>query len=174
MISKRMSILAIVGCLMAAAVVPAAADVIPEEWVGVWQLNISLYACGSNDPIFSNADLDTICSGMVFEDPDPDGIPLTCTWNANATSYTSHCEGSGEVEPGCTESIVDDTAATRTGETYTSVATTTITYTGACDGYDDYCLRTEITGTRINNGATACSGTPNENSSWGALKSSYR
>lgn len=173
--SWRLLIVAAVGCLIAAAAVPALADnPIPAEWIGVWQLDISFYACGVSDPIFSTTELDTICAGTMIEDPQPDGITVSCTYSADATSYTSHCEGSTEVEPGCTENFVEDTAASRTGETYTAVTTTEVTYTGSCSAPEDFCSRTEFAGTRISDGAAACAGTPNENSSWGALKSSYR
>jgi hypothetical protein len=171
----RLKALTVLIILLATAAVPALADVeIPEEWVGVWELEIAVYECETNTLLFSTTDLDTICPGSVFEDPDPEEMPLECTGSADADSYTTHCEGSLEVMPGCTMNFVYDVTGTRDGDTYTSVATTDITYSGDCPDVPDTCQRTEVTGTRIGGAPNPCDGTPVEGRSWGTVKSLYR
>ena len=161
--------------LLAVAAVPANADVvIPEEWFGVWELQVASYDCDTNELLFSSTQLDTICPGEVFEDPDPGDVDVTCTSSANATSYTIHCDGSGEALPGCTINIVFDTNGTRTNDGYTAISTVTFTYVGNCLGIPDSCTRTEVTGTRISGPTEPCESTPVENTTWAAVKAYYR
>jgi hypothetical protein len=166
-------IMALVGCLLAAAT-PATAEVIPDEWVGIWEIELTTYDCTTNDVLFATTQLDTICPGAVFEDPNTEGIPIVCTTTADADSYTTHCEGSTEVVPGCTANFVYDVTGTRNGDSYTATSTVNLTYTGDCFGIPDSCQRTEISGTRIAGAPSPCDGAPVENQSWGTVKSIYR
>jgi len=155
--------------------IPVLADVeIPDEWLGIWELEVSAYDCETDALIFSSTSIDTTCPGAVFEDPDASGFPLECTGTADADSYEIHCEGSQEVIPGCTANFVHDGNATLDGNSYTSTTTTSITYTGDCSVIPDSCQRLEITGTRIGATPNPCNGVPVEARSWSTVKSLYR
>jgi len=163
-----------VGLLFAVAV-PAIADTeIPEEWIGVWQLDIAIYDCDTNIRLYSSAPLDTICPGSVFEDPDGGDFTIECTASAGATTYTTHCEGSSEVEPGCIANFMYDVTGTRDGDSYSSTAITTIAYTGDCPLIPDSCQRIEISGIRISSDLGPCDSTPVESRPWATVKAFYR
>ncbi len=169
------TMLALVACLIVfgSGQVRAGTEV-PAEWLGIWQIEITVYDCDTNDVIFQLAELDTVCPGTIFEDPDGGEFDLTCTSAADANSLTMHCEGESEFFPGCTANFVQDTAGTRNGETYTVTSTTAISYVGDCFGIEDSCQRTETTGARIAGVPGSCESTPNRDETWGSLKSSYR
>ena len=168
-------ITALTVCLLAVAASPAAAEVeVPEEWLGVWSLETSVYDCETDVLIFSSADLDTLCPGSMFEDPDGGDITVDCTGSADAGSFTMHCEGSTEAAPGCTANFVYDATGTRNGDSYTSTATINMTFTGDCPLIPDSCQRIETTATRIDDSAGPCTSTPVESWSWGTVKSLYQ
>lgn len=171
---KTLFVTAILFALVA-SVAPASAQVeIPEEWLGIWELDLAVYDCATEDLIFSTTSLDTICPGSVWEEPDPEDVTIECTGSADATSYTQHCEGSEEIVPGCLANFVSDGSGTRNGETYTSVTTTTISFTGDCPLIPDSCQRIEITGTRIGAAPVPCGQTPVESWTWDSVRSLYR
>lgn len=168
----------LVVCLLLTAglsAAPAAADVIvPEEWVGIWEIQVATYDCDTNDLLFSTTVYDTICPGWAFADPDQEEIDLTCTGSADANSYSQHCEGSSTPFPGCEMSFVFDGTGSRTGDTYTAITTTSSTFVGACFSIPDSCSRTEVTGTRIDDTPDQCTETAEDQVSWSALKGHYR
>jgi hypothetical protein len=164
----------LVGLVVLMAPAVYADVVVPEEWIGIWELEVAIYDCDTNALLFSSTQLDTICPGFAFTDPDPDSIDFDCTGSANATTYTNHCEGSEEISPTCTMNFVYDVTGTRTGNSYTSVGVSTITYTGDCPFVMDSCQRTEISGTRIATDPGPCESTPTENRPWATVKSYYR
>ena len=167
--------LTLIACLIVFGGGEARADIeVPAEWLGIWETEITAYDCDTNDILFQFAELDTICPGDLFEDPQDEEFALTCTSSADADSYTNHCEGETEAFPGCTAAFTYDATGTRTDETYTVTATTAISYVGTCMGIQDSCTRTEITGTRIGAVPGSCASTPNRDQAWGAVKSSYR
>ena len=171
----RMMFKATAICLLVLAAVPAMADQeIPEEWIGIWEMDFAIYDCETNALLFSSTNLDTICPGSVFEDPDPGNITTECTSSADATTYTVHCEGSEEAAPGCTANFVYDLTGTRNGDSMTQLGTMTITYTGDCGPVEDACQRIEISGTRTNNDPGPCESTPVESRPWATVKSYYR
>jgi len=173
--SLRKSITAVFVCLLVVVAIPALADVeIPDEWFGIWELEVVGYDCDSEMVIFSSTSLDSICEGSMFVDPDPSSFPIECTGSADADSYTLHCEGSQEVIPGCTANFVYDSDATRDGDSYSSVTITSITYTGDCSVIPDSCQRIEVTGTRIDDAPDPCDEVPVETRSWSTVKSFYR
>lgn len=168
---------AIIGALLPAVLLttPASADVIvPEEWEGIWEIQVSSYDCDTNILLFSSTAYDTICSGWAFAGPEEEEVEFTCTGSADAGSYTQHCEGTMSPIPGCSMTLVFDATGTRTGETYTAVSTVSSTYVGDCMGIPDSCIRTEVTGTRIDTTPDPCTETANELLGWSALKSQYR
>lgn len=170
-------LLPILATLTFAAGSPAsvrAQATIPVEWGGVWQSVDNTYDCDTNALLFNDAQQDTLCPGATLPGPAPGEMTLDCTTSADGDSYLVHCTSSLEVVPGCTVSFVYDTSATRTGDSYTAVSTSSTTYVGACFGMADTCERTESTGTRIAGPVPACSGTADENRPWGAVKLIYR
>jgi hypothetical protein len=161
--------------MIVAAAVPAVADVeVPEEWFGVWETDIAIYDCETNVLVFSTTSRDTTCPGAVFEDPDPGETTFECTSSADANSFVIHCEGSEEVIPGCMANYVYDATTTRNGDSFTSIGTTSFTYTGDCPFIEDSCNRTEVTGTRISNDTADCESLPVEGQPWATVKAYYR
>lgn len=172
---KTLRPLALIAALTALAAAPAAADVIvPDEWVGVWELQIAAYDCETDALQFSTTEYDTICPGWAFSDPQEEDIDITCTGSANADSYEQSCEGSSEVLPGCTVDFAFDAAGTRTGDTYTSVTTIATTATGSCMGFQGSCQRIEVSATRIDPTPPDCSETPAEAWDWSTVKQRFR
>ncbi len=155
---------------------PALADgtPIPEEWLGIWEQTVNIYDCDTNDLLFTTTQLDTLCPGAVFEDPDGGGTTLNCTTTADGSSYTTHCEGSSEVFPGCTSSFVYDVTGTLSGDSYSATSVTNISFTGDCQDLPDQCQRTELSGTRLGPAPEPCGSSPVEHQSWGSIKSLYR
>jgi hypothetical protein len=161
--------------VVAVSAVPAAAQVeIPEEWLGIWELDLASYDCETDDLLFATTSFDTICPGNVFEEPDPEDIPIECTGSADGSSYSLHCEGSEVIQPGCSANFVYDATGTRNGESYTSVAIVNISFTGDCPLIPDSCQRIEITGTRIGSAPEPCGQTPVESWTWNTVRSLYR
>ncbi len=168
-------LMATVFGLLVISATPALADVpIPDEWLGIWELEVNAYDCVTNQLIFSSTSLDTVCPGEVFVDPDPSEFTLECTGSADSDSYTLHCEGSQEVSPGCTVNFSYDANGTLDGNTQNSTSTTNISYTGDCPMIPDFCQRVEITGKRIAGTPNSCEGTPVESRLWSTVKSLYR
>ncbi len=175
--NRKLSIcLCALVCLAAGAATPGwAVSVVPPEWGGIWESTDDTFDCDTNALMFSSASTDTLCPGAVFgEPPVIEEITFTCTSSADGDSYTTHCEGSTEMIPGCLATYVIDTVGTRTGETSVSTTTFSTTFVGACFGMADTCQRTESTSTRIAGPPESCVGTPNEGESWGTLKARYR
>lgn len=161
--------------LAAGAASPSRADtVVPVEWGGIWQSLDNTYDCGTNALLFSGAQQDTLCPGTTLPGPPPGEMTLDCTTTADGDSYEVHCTANLELAPGCTVAFAYDTTVTRTGDTYTSVSTSSTTYTGECFGLADTCERTESTGTRIAGPSPACDGAADERRAWGAVKLIYR
>lgn len=162
-------------CMLVLAAVPAIADLeIPEEWVGIWEMTTAVYDCETNELVFSATNIDTICPGFVLEDPEPGEVTIECTGSADANSFTTHCEGTLMVIPGCFMNYVYDSTGTRNNNSFTQVGTSTITYTGDCPFIPDTCQRTEVTGTRTSSDPGPCEITPVENRPWASVKSLYR
>lgn len=162
------------GLLVGGATAAHADTPIPEEWGGIWDIAFDIYDCDTNQLVFSAADRDTLCPGAVFEDPGDDEVTWECTSSADGDSYTSHCEGSTEMIPGCTATFTVDMTGTRTGDSYTATSIVATTYSGACFDLEDTCQRTESAGTRVGGTPDSCQGTPNENLTWGTMKSTFR
>lgn len=172
---RAMMILAILATSTLGLAAPAWADtVIPVEWGGIWQLQDDTYDCITDEFLFSDAPTDTLCPGAVLPGPAPGEMTLDCTTTADAGSYHVHCVANVEVVPGCVVSFTYDSSSTRTGDTFTAISTSSMTYTGECFGMADTCERTETTGTRIAGPPASCEPAANENLTWGAVKSSYR
>lgn len=167
--------LVLAGFMLMLAAAPSGAQTpIPAEWVGIWEIEMTTYDCTTNAFLFSATELDTLCPGSFFEDPDDGGeFSLVCSSSADGDSYESHCEGSS-VFGDCTAQYVFDITSTITGASYTATQTVTISYTGNCFGLTDSCERTETSGTRIGGPPNPCEGTPVDAQSWGMVKASYR
>ncbi|HPF35185.1 MAG TPA: hypothetical protein P5571_07950 [Candidatus Krumholzibacteria bacterium] len=172
---KSLRPLMLCAAVTALTAAPALADVIvPDEWVGIWELQIASYDCDTDVLLFESTEYDSICPGWAFSDPVDEEVEITCTGSANADGYEQHCSGSSEPLPGCTIDFAFDAAGTRTGDTYTAITTITTTATGSCMGFQGSCQRIEVTGTRIDATPPDCSQTPAETWSWSAVKEGYR
>jgi len=146
--------------------------VLPEEWAGIWEVDFTLYDCTTEEVIFAGTEVDTICPNSPIEDPASE-FALVCTGSADAETMTFECVGSGEVMPGCTAEYTFTGTATRSGDTYEGVSTTTISYVGECSGVPDQCMRLEQSATRTAPPPDPCT-TPVVEGGWGTLKAFYR
>ncbi len=148
----------------------ASTIVVPAAWSGVWVNSDTAYTCAGAFQSTASSQ-DTLCTGQSFSD-----TTLSCTGSADANTFTEHCTGSFDVGSGCTANYTVDVHGTRTNDTFFSVATSSITYTGAgvCSLLPPQCTQTNTHGSRIAPAPAAYCATPTEIESWGRLKAHYR
>jgi hypothetical protein len=151
--------------------------IIPAEWDGIWTTADSTYDCTAGFTAYS-VDEDTICGGQTYSEAPPDtSVELTCTGTANATTMHATCNGSSMFFPDCQanyEIVVD---VVRTGETYRSVTTINITFSGTgvgCSFIPTRCTRIVTYGTRTASAPPSFCTTSVKRSTWGELKAHYR
>jgi hypothetical protein len=150
---------------------------IPPEWDGIWAYTDSSYDCGGTYTD-SFAGEDTLCAGAAIFEPD-DQMPanFSCSGSADATNVNVTCTGSEEVVTDCIFNATFTLRATRTGNTFYSVSTVSMTYDGTglgCDFLPDFCDQTNTQATRTGPAPPAYCATPTIPASWGALKIRYR
>lgn len=152
-------------------------DPVPPEWAGVWTTVDSVYNC-SGGLLSTSTSTDTLCAGQVF---DPGGeeteCPFECTGTANSTSVNMHCSGTCEVFPDCSSTFDVDFVGTRTADSYFSVITMNVTFSGTgkgCDLLPPNCTQINSHGTRIGPAPEDYCATPAETMTWGRVKSRYR
>lgn len=151
-------------------------DPVPPEWAGIWTVIDSVYDCSGNLTSTSTS-TDTLCAGQVFDPGTQADCPFTCTGTANATSLVMHCTGSCELFPDCTANFDTDFIGTRSGDSYFSVVTMNVTFTGTgkgCESVPPNCTQINSHGTRIAPEPAAYCASPAEGSTWGRVKSRYR
>lgn len=149
--------------------------VIPEAWAGIWQTNYTVYDCDSGFELFSDAQLDTFCTGTPFVDNGDDEIDFTCSGTVDATSVDIECSGSTSGGPDCAVELVWTMVGTRDGDSMTSTTTVTMTQVGSgCVGPAVFCTRMEMTGTRIDAEPEECGLAPTDVLSWSTIKGLYR
>jgi len=151
--------------------------VLPDEWGGIWDIDIDLRLCGSPTILFSDSETDTLCPGASVDagdsDPDDPTIIMECTGTATATRLEMTCTFSQVVEGGaCTINSVITYEADLNGDSYTAVVRSESTVSGTCIDQGDFCGESTITGTRVGPAPASCA-TPVELSTWGTLKSRY-
>ena len=144
---------------------------IPPEWEGVWSATDSSYDCSPMTLSGVTAEQDTLCTGQVLTFPEGSGFTIDCSGTANGTTVHYTCTGGGELFPGCTATINVTADVTRTGDSFYSVTTTSITYSGC--PVPDQCTISHTHGTRISNGVAECA-VPTKPSTWGGVKAIYR
>jgi hypothetical protein len=148
--------------------------VIPPEWAGIWEIQSTAYDCETDEVLYAGTFQDTLCTGSVIQNPGSE-FEITCTGSADGATVINHCEGSGEILPGCIAEFTYDTSTTRTGDTFVSTTTSVMNYVGdGCFGIPGSCTRYEQTGTRIASEPSPCADTPVEAESWGSIKALYR
>jgi len=146
---------------------------VPAQWAGIWIVTDSSYTCAG---VFqaTNSDTDTLCAGTTFSTGD---TAFTCSGSADANTFSIHCTGSGQVFTDCQYNVTVDSRGTRTNESYFSVATTMVTYSGTgpgCNLVPPSCTQVNTHGTRIAPAPAAYCATPATVESWGQLKAHYR
>jgi hypothetical protein len=153
---------------------PSVLDSFPADWAGLWQYEIDLKDCDSGITLFHMSRLDSICVGDDY-DPSQDGTITDLVCNGTITGSEMHyvCTGSAEEEPGCFADYEFVYDATRTSDSMQAVMTINTTYSGDCP-LSSQCVRMEMSGTRLAGTAPGCQLTPSQQSSWGALKGTYR
>jgi hypothetical protein len=147
--------------------------VIPDEWAGIWEIDLIARDCETSAVLFQDTLLDTICPGSLVEDPESE-YDIVCNGSAEGNTIIYTCEGSGEVLAGCTANYASESTTTLAGDGYESTGTVTITYVGACFSIPSSCTRYEQTARRVAAAPPDCESTPVEADSWGAVKSLYR
>lgn len=146
---------------------------VPQEWEGIWSYTTTTrIPCEIGAPMQSTG-TDTLCTGDQTFQPQS-GVDYTCTGNADADSFEIEC--TGQVTEGeCVSSYVYEASGTRTGETYTSSGTLTVTANDpkVC-GFTEFCTDFETVAKRTDTDPESCEGMPVESRSWGRIKSVYR
>ena len=149
--------------------------VVPQEWAGIWQSNFTVYDCDSGFELFSDAQLDTLCTGTPFIGDEGDDIEFICSGTVDATSADIQCTGSTVVGPDCTAEVVWTMVGTRDGNSMTSTTTFTMTQEGSgCEGPAVFCIRTEMSGERIGSEPEECGFAPVDATDWSTIKGLYR
>jgi hypothetical protein len=181
----RIALLAIALCLFGSGSAQAAQSIsiegmfkafstsipIPAEWEGIWSAQDSTYTCSPMTLQVVTTEQDTLCSGQVLTFPEVVGFTIDCSGTADGTTVHYTCTGGGELFPGCTETINVTTDVTRTGDSFYSVTTLSVTYTGC--PIADHCTISHTHGTRIGNGVAECA-VPAKPGTWGRVKATYR
>lgn len=148
--------------------------IVPAEWAGIWQVDTNIYTCSPRSLIGTSSGPDTLCAGAVMDYPTGEvGFTIDCNATIDGDTVTMECTGSGVIE-GCPVTYEMTSTTTRTGETFTSVTTVTITFGGECAIFPPQCTRIETTATRTAGPPATCVGTAVESIAWGALKGIYR
>ena len=149
---------------------------VPPEWDGIWTTADSTYDCTAGFTEYSTGK-DTICGGRAYSQAPPGPVTFTCNGTSDATSIHVTCSGSSEIFPDCQATYVIQTDVTRTGETYRSVTTIDVTYSGTGEGCSllpSSCTRDVTYGTRTGPAPLDFCLTSVKRSSWGQLKILYR
>jgi len=151
--------------------------VVPAEWSGVWSYVDSTYDC-LGVPQGVDSGLDTLCTGQGTSQPDGSTFQLVCTGSITATTFDTHCTGSGPIEgTECTLSLTLDSNGTRTSDSYVITSTIASEVTGIapeCSFFPGSCMRIVSRATRIAAEPTAYCATPVAPTTWGRVKSQYR
>ncbi len=150
---------------------------VPPEWDGIWATQDSVYDCTTGFQSYGTG-LDTLCANQVFNGGTGDSqFTFTCTGTADATTIQTTCTGTGEVFPDCQVTMVVQSDAVRTNDTYRSVTTMNTSYSGTgtgCDMLPSSCTRTVSYGTRTGPAPSDYCSTPAKPTTWGRLKVTYR
>jgi len=144
----------------------------PTEWLGVWDFEIQIKDCETQQVLFTLSSRDTLCPNEdVIEGDD---FEYECTGTITETSFQLVCTATYEEPAGCTVDSDVSIEGTRTGNTFISSGTFSITYTGeTCPEPGTFCSIIEQTGTRVSTSTEGCE-TAVEGASWGRIKSVYR
>ena len=146
-------------------------DPLPGGWYGIWQIQIQIKDCVTQQVQFSTSDTDTICPDEeVLSDPE---INYQCTGTVSDTEFHMTCTAQYEEVPGCLADVSVAFDGTRTGNSFFTVGIFNYTYTGAaCEPEGTFCSRFEQTGTRTSTDTSGCE-TPVRAGTWGGIKARY-
>jgi len=146
----------------------------PAAWAGIWTFDTTIKECTTGAVLASNTTTDTLCTGDPYDPGSDEDFQFDCTGTVTDTHLEATCTATGEVSPGCTMHLEFQTTADRDGDSYTSVTTSNVSYTGdTCGPLQPSCTRIEGTGTRIAGEPASCV-TPVEARTWSGLKTLYR
>lgn len=145
---------------------------VPPEWAGVWETSDSTYDC-AGVLTGTSTYTDTLCAGTrIYPD-----TTLGCSGSSTATTFDMSCSGSAEVFTDCQYTVNLESHGTRSGETFNSVATLSVVYSGTglgCDLFPDHCSQTNSHSTRTGVAPAAYCATPAQPVTWGRMKVLYR
>lgn len=149
--------------------------VVPQDWDGIWTTVDTVYVCPTTFQSTSPG-ADTLCGGKDYSTAAPGSdIVFVCTGTADATTFDITCTGSGNVFPDCDADYNVVTHGTRTNDTFFTVSTINVTYTGTACVFGGSCIQINTHGTRTGSTTLAdCAVTPTKRATWGQLKTIYR
>lgn len=144
---------------------------VPAAWAGVWDFNNSHYECTLQFFLGSDAETDTLCTGDAIQS-DP---KFVCSGTTTDTTVDITCSGQQEYSPTCVAQLTYTLQATRNGDTMTGTASLSTDFTpDLCyQKTPDFCIETQITGTRVAPEPKDCTSSVDE-LSWGKVKAFYR
>jgi len=156
----------------------AAADPykIPAAWDGVWDSSDSTYDCGG---AFQQTDtnLDTLCSGAVFLDPNEFSGTVECTGSITATTINITCTVVDTIIGDCVGTFTYSIRGTRTNDDAFIVGTFSNVVTGSdpeCSFFPPDCSQTNSHSHRTGPAPAAYCSTPARPETWGQVKIRYR
>ncbi|HET9326833.1 MAG TPA: hypothetical protein VFQ05_08690 [Candidatus Eisenbacteria bacterium] len=148
--------------------------VAPPEWDGYWTTVDSIYTC-EGGLMNASPGADTICGGKDYAQTPPGStLQLVCTGNADATTIDVTCTGSGQVDVDCFAEYTVVTHSTRTADTYFTVSTINIVYSGAGCPVPPQCIQVNSHGTRTGAAPPDFCATATKKTTWGQIKALYR
>ena len=147
--------------------------VIPQDWDGIWAVEDSVYLCDGTFQSAPGSAPDTICGGSDYQASGP--VTLDCNGTADATTISVTCTGSGVFIPDCNANYTVVTHGTRSGDSYFTVTTVDVTYTGAgCEGFPAMHPGQQPWHPHGPGARGGCAATPTRRSTWGEIKAIYR
>ena len=150
------------------------AVVVPTEWDGYWTTVDSIYTCTGTLQT-TGAGADTICGGKDYgQTPPGSTMDLVCTGTVDPTTIDVTCTGSGAIDVDCFADYTIVTHSTRTADTYFSVSTINITYSGAGCPLPPQCIQVNTHGTRTGVAPPDFCATAVKKTTWGQIKALYR
>jgi len=148
--------------------------VVPPEWDGYWTTVDSIYTCAGVLQ-FTGPGADTICGGKDYSQKPPGStLEIECTGTATATTIDITCTGSGPIETDCNADYTIVQHGTRSGDSYFTVTTINIVYSGTACPLPPQCIQVNTHGTRTGEAPPDFCATATKKSTWGQIKVLYR
>ncbi len=146
-----------------------------ENWHGLWEFNIVVVDCDTQDPLWSDFYEQAFCEGEDYDlDTDPNWQDIDCQGGIVGNELDSVCTMTEDVLVNCTAYMTLIMHMELDGDTITGFQTVETEYSGSGCFIPYSCMEFTYTATRIDTDPTECDPQPNEAASWSDVKGIYR